>query len=89
MTGIGWSQGQHRGTDLAAQYQALNTKLIESRVYHTRHDPWCRLYNDAPETVQHITAGHEMQADANLEYHNKVAGLIYSYICVEYDLEVP
>lgn len=40
-----------------AQEKVLSTRLIEMRVYHTRQDSHCRLCKDAPETVQHITAG--------------------------------
>ncbi|TWW69211.1 hypothetical protein D4764_18G0000170 [Takifugu flavidus] len=47
---------------MAAQEQALSTRAIEARVYHTRQDPRCRLCGDAPETVQHITAGCKMLA---------------------------
>uniref|UniRef100_A0A7N8XHF5 Reverse transcriptase domain-containing protein n=1 Tax=Mastacembelus armatus TaxID=205130 RepID=A0A7N8XHF5_9TELE len=42
---------------VAAQEQALSTRSIEAGIYHTRQDPRCRLCKDAPETIQHITAG--------------------------------
>ncbi|TWW75426.1 hypothetical protein D4764_13G0000880 [Takifugu flavidus] len=57
---------------MAAQEQALRTRAIEARVYHTRQDPRCRLCGDAPETVQHITAGCKMLAGkAYMERHNQ------------------
>ncbi|TWW59309.1 hypothetical protein D4764_06G0008390 [Takifugu flavidus] len=75
---------------MAAQEQALRTRAIEARVYHTRQDPRCRLCGDAPETVQHITAGCKMLAGkAYMEWHNQVAGIVYRNICTEYGLEVP
>ena len=46
---------------MAAQEQALTTKSVESRLYHTRQDTGCRLCKDAPEKVQHITTGCKMQ----------------------------
>ncbi|KAI3377065.1 hypothetical protein L3Q82_000275 [Scortum barcoo] len=42
---------------MVAQEPALSTRVIEARVYHTRQDPRCRLCKEAPETIQHITAG--------------------------------
>lgn len=47
---------------MAAQEQELSTRSTEADVYHSRQDPRCRLSRDAPETVQHITAGGKMQA---------------------------
>ncbi|TWW59398.1 hypothetical protein D4764_06G0009280 [Takifugu flavidus] len=75
---------------MAAQKQALSTRAIEARVYHTRQDPRCGLCGDAPEIVQHITAGCRMLAGkAYMERHNQVAGIVYRNICTEYGLEVP
>ncbi|XP_051924320.1 uncharacterized protein LOC127602290 [Hippocampus zosterae] len=75
---------------LAAQEQALNTRAIEAQIYHTRQDPRCRLYKEAPETIQHITAGCKMLAGkAYMERHNQVAGIVYRNICAEYGLETP
>ena len=48
---------------LSDSTEAQSTKnLIKSRYYHTRQDPSCRLCKAAPGTVQHITAGCQMQA---------------------------
>ncbi|XP_054913489.1 uncharacterized protein LOC129377515 [Poeciliopsis prolifica] len=75
---------------LAAQEQALNTRAIEAQIYHTRQDPRCRLCKEAPETVQHITAGCKILAGkAYMERHNQVAGIVYRNICAEYGLETP
>ncbi|TWW62315.1 hypothetical protein D4764_04G0009620 [Takifugu flavidus] len=75
---------------MAAQEQALSTRAIEARVYHTRQDPRCRLCGDAPETAQHITTGCKMVAGkAYIERHNKVAGIVYRNIYTEYGLEFP
>ena len=48
---------------LAAQEQALGTRLIEAGVYHTRQDPRCRLCQEASETDEHIVAGCKMQEE--------------------------
>uniref|UniRef100_A0A3B3HDB2 HAT C-terminal dimerisation domain-containing protein n=1 Tax=Oryzias latipes TaxID=8090 RepID=A0A3B3HDB2_ORYLA len=75
---------------LAAQEQALSTRAIEAQIYHTRQDPRCRLCKEAPETIQHITAGCKMLAGkAYMERHNQVAGIIYRNMCAEYGLETP
>ena len=75
---------------MAAQEQALNTRSIEARIYHSRQDPRCRLCKDAPETIQHITAGCKMLAGkAYMERHNQVASIVHRNICTEYGLEVP
>ncbi|KAK7877546.1 hypothetical protein WMY93_031734 [Mugilogobius chulae] len=69
---------------LAAQEQALSTRTIEAQIYHTRQDPRCRLCKEAPEMVQHITAGCKM-----LERNNQVAVIVYRNICAEYGLDAP
>uniref|UniRef100_A0A3B3HW39 Reverse transcriptase domain-containing protein n=1 Tax=Oryzias latipes TaxID=8090 RepID=A0A3B3HW39_ORYLA len=75
---------------LAAQEQALSTRAIEAQIYHTRQDPRCRLCKEAPETIQHITAGCKMLAGkAYMERHNQVAGIIYRNVCAKYGLETP
>ncbi|XP_051911362.1 uncharacterized protein LOC127593748 [Hippocampus zosterae] len=75
---------------LAAQEQALSTRAIDAQIYHTRQDPMCRLCKEAPETIQHITAGCKMLAGkAYMERHNQVAGIVYRNICAEYGLETP
>ncbi|TWW53997.1 hypothetical protein D4764_0291640, partial [Takifugu flavidus] len=75
---------------MAAQEQALNTRAIEARVYHTTQDPRCRLCGEAPETVQDITGWCKMLAGkAYMERHKQVAGIMYRNICTEYGLEVP
>ena len=75
---------------MVAQEQALNTRSIEAGVNHTRQDPRCSLYKDAPETLQHITAGWKMlEGKAYMEHQNQVAGIIHRNICAESGLEVP
>ena len=73
---------------MPAQEQTLITKSKE--IYDTRQDRRCRLCKEAPETVQHITAGCTMLAGkAYMEHHNQVAGIIHRNILAEYGLEVP
>ena len=59
---------------MAAKEQALNTRLIEVGFYDTRRDPRRRLVQDAPESMQHITAGCKMLAGTEyFEHHDQVA----------------
>ena len=59
---------------MAAQEQTLNTRSLEANVLSHQTDPRCMLYKEAPETVQHITAGCKMLAGkADMEHHNQVA----------------
>ena len=55
--------------------------MIESGVYHSKQDPRCSLGNDAPETVQHITAGCKMlPGKAYFQHHKQGAGIVYRNI---------
>lgn len=66
------------------QEVALNTKSIEAGVYQTIPNLRCRLFKNAPETVQ-----HKMQAcEAYSECNNKVADIVHRNICSRYVLEV-
>ena len=66
----------------------MNKRLLEAMASHIRQDPRCRLCKDAPEMVQHIRAGSNIQAGkVYLEHHNQVAGIVYRNICAEYWLE--
>lgn len=47
---------------VAAQERALGLRSIEAVVYHTSKKPKCRLYRDALEIIQHITAECKMLA---------------------------
>lgn len=63
--------------NMAALEQALSTRVIEVRIYHTRQDPRCK---DTLETNQHITAGCKMLA-------GKVAGIVSRNICSKFEVE--
>lgn len=57
-------------------------KLNRDWVYHTGQDSRCRLCKDVVETIQHITAGREMQADrVYMERYNKVTSIVYRNMC--------
>ncbi|XP_067939842.1 uncharacterized protein [Watersipora subatra] len=74
----------------AAQQQVLPTRQLQTKVYHTRDNPRCRLCKYAPETIQHITSGCEQLAgNAYTERHNHVAGVVYRSLCDEYGLNKP
>ena len=75
---------------MAAQEQALKTRVTETRIYHTRQDPKCRLCKQQDETIQHIASGcQQLAGTAYTERHNQVAGIVYRNICTEYNLECP
>ena len=72
---------------IAAKEQALNTRSIEARVYRNTQEPRFRLCKDAPETVQHRTAGYKIKAGrAYLERHNQVIVIIYRNNYIKYGL---
>ena len=75
---------------MAAQEQALKTRAIEAKIYHTRQDSKCRLCGENDETIQHIVSGcKKLAGTAYTERHNQVALIVYRKICKVYDLEVP
>ena len=75
---------------MAAQEQALPTRQIQAKVYHTRTDPRCRLCKEHPETVQHIVSGcKQLVGTAYTERHNHVAGLVYRNLCAQYGIRQP
>jgi hypothetical protein len=75
---------------VAAQEQALKTRAIEAKIYHTRQDPKCRRCHEHEETVQHIVSGcKQLVGTAYTERHNQVALVVYRKICDVYDLEKP
>ena len=73
---------------MASQEQALNTKAVAHKIYHTVQDSRCRLCKQHAETVAHITSGCSKLAGSEYtERHNNVASIVYRAICAEYDLE--
>lgn len=70
------------------QEQALSTRSIEARVYHTRQDSRCRLHEDAPETIRHITADCEMQV-GRAYMESQVTDIVYRNMYAEHGLEAP
>ncbi|XP_067947195.1 uncharacterized protein [Watersipora subatra] len=74
----------------AAQEQVLPTRQLQTKIYHTRDAPRCRLYKDAPETIQRIISRcKQLARNAYTERHNHVAGVVYRSLCDEYDLNKP
>ena len=73
---------------MAAQEQALNTRAVAHRIYHTVQDPTCRLCKQHAETVAHITSGcSKLAGNEYTKKHNNVASIINRAVCAEYDLE--
>ena len=42
---------------MAAQKQALNTRAVAHKIYHTVQDSRCRLCKQHAETIAHIISG--------------------------------
>ncbi|XP_067949698.1 uncharacterized protein [Watersipora subatra] len=75
---------------MAAQKQVLPTRQLQTKIYHTRDYPRCRLCKDAPETMQHIISGcKQLARNAYTKRHNRVAGVVYRSLCDEYGLNKP
>ncbi|XP_067950459.1 uncharacterized protein [Watersipora subatra] len=75
---------------MTAHEQVLPTRQLQTKIYHTRDDPRCRLCNNAPETIQHIISGcKQLARNAYAERHNCVAGVVYRSLCDEYGLNKP
>ena len=77
-----------KGSDMASQEQALNTRTLARETYHTVQDPKCRLRKQLAETVADITSGCSKLAGSEYaERHNNVTSIVYRTICAEYNLE--
>ncbi|XP_067944992.1 uncharacterized protein [Watersipora subatra] len=75
---------------VAAQEQVLPTRQLQTKIYHTRNDPGCRLCKDTPETIQHIISGRkQLVGSTYTEPHNHVAGVMYRSLCDEHGLNKP
>ena len=68
----------------AAQEQALNTRAVTRKIYHTVQDFKCRLLKQHAETVAHITVGcSKLSGTGYTKKHNNVASIVYKAICAE------
>jgi hypothetical protein len=75
---------------MAAQEQALNTRAITAKIYHTNQDPRCRMCMTHNETVAHLVSGcSKLAGTAYMERHNNVASIVYRAVCSAYDVETP
>ena len=75
---------------MAAQEQAVKTRAIEAKIWHTRQDSKCRLCKQHDETIQHIITGcTKLAGTAYMERHNQVALIVYRNICKTYNIETP
>ena len=61
---------------MAAQEQALNTRAVAHKIYHTVHDPWCISSTAATSSKGPITLKD-----------NNVVEIVYRVICAEYNFE--
>ena len=69
---------------MAAHEQALNTRAVAHKIYHTVQDPKCMLCKQHAETMAHITSGCSKLAGTEYtERHNDVASIVYRVICSE------
>lgn len=62
-------------------------------ILHTRQDPNWRLCKWAPETLQHFTGAPTrykiLARKEHMECHNRVSGIVYRNICLEYKPKTP
>ena len=73
---------------MAAQEQALNTRAVAHKIYHTMQDSRCRLCKQHAETVGHITSSCSKLAGTEYtERPNNVGSILYRAICTEYNLK--
>ena len=61
---------------MAAQEQALNTRAVAHKIYHTVQDPWCISSTAATSSKGLITLKD-----------NNVVEIVYRVICAEYNFE--
>lgn len=75
----------HHGTETGSGCQSNRGPELR------RHsNPKVRLYKEAPEKVQHSTAGCKMLVPkAYMECHNQVAGKMYRKKCAEFWMDAP
>ena len=72
---------------MAAQDQALNTRVVAHKIHRTVQDSRCRLCKQHAETVAHIASGCSKLAGAEYtKRHDNVASIVYRAIGAEYDL---
>ncbi|XP_067930560.1 uncharacterized protein [Watersipora subatra] len=75
---------------MAAHKQVLSTRQLQTKIYHTRDHPRCRLCKYAPETVQHIISRcKQLAGNAYTKRHKHVAGVVDRSLCDEYGLNKP
>ena len=73
---------------VAAQDQALPTRNILAKLYHSTDSPKCRQCGKKDETVSHIVSGCEMLADSDyLNRHNRIASQIQWALCRKYGFD--
>ena len=74
----------------AAQEQALSTRAVEARIYHTRQDPRCRMCKGPDETITHLISGcAKLAGTSYTERHNQVALIVYRAMCRRFELPIP
>lgn len=79
--------GPKEGTEvliMAEQKQALITRSIEARFYHTRQAPTCRLRKD---NAAHNCRVEDARTHAYKEGHIQVAAIMHRNICTKFRLE--
>ncbi|XP_067945173.1 uncharacterized protein [Watersipora subatra] len=78
---------------ITAQEPVLPTRQLQTKIYHTRDDPRCRLCKDSPELaacIQHIIRGcKQLAGNTYTERHNNVAGVVFRSLHDEYGINKP
>ena len=72
---------------ITSQEQALNTRTVTQKIYHTVQDSRCRLCKQHVKTVALVSSGCSKLAGFKYtERHNNVASIVYRAIHAEYNL---
>jgi hypothetical protein len=83
-------KAETEGLLIAAQDQALHTKVYSSRIIGDGSSPLCRVCDTYDETVDHILSGCPQLAKTEyLERHNRIAKYIHWSLCHSHGIEAP
>ena len=73
---------------MAAQDQVINTSWYSHHILKNLPSDKCRLCNEHPETIEHITTGYPKLAQTiYLDRHNAVASTLHWTLCKQMNFE--
>ena len=73
---------------MAAQDQAINTNWYSHHILKNSPSDKCRLCNEHPETIEHITTGYlKLAQTIYMDRHNAVASTLHWSLCQQMNFE--